>query len=99
MSTLHDTRPDTSDPDLRRAAIERIEARRGFWTHLTVYVAINTVLIVTWFTVAGQGLFWPIFPLTAWGIGLAFHAADVFAGPPSEELIRREMQRLRSRDS
>lgn len=94
MSMLHDARPDTSDPELRHAAIERIEARRGFWTHLSVYVLINTVLIVTWFTVAGEGLFWPVFPLAAWGIGLVFHAADVFARPPSEDRVRREMQRL-----
>lgn len=99
MSTLHDPGPGTSGPELRRAAIDRIAARRGLWTHLAVYVVVNTVLAVTWFAAIGEGLFWPVFPLVAWGIGLGFHAADVLVGPPSDERIHREMQRLRDRDS
>ena len=42
--------------------------------------------------------FWTHFlayALIGWGIGLAFHAWDVFVErPPSEERIRREMDRL-----
>jgi hypothetical protein len=49
--------------------------------------------VVIWFVVGGR-FFWPMFPLFGWGIGLFFHAWDVFRRPPSEERIRREMQRL-----
>lgn len=42
--------------------------------------------------------FWPMFPLLGQGIGLAAHAWDVYRSDvPSEERIRREMERLRGR--
>src|SRR3712207_7042354 len=36
--------------------------------HLTVYVAVNLILIAIW-AVAGGGYFWPIWPILGWGIG------------------------------
>ncbi|MDX1620767.1 MAG: 2TM domain-containing protein [Nitriliruptorales bacterium] len=89
MQTVDDQR-DT----LREQAIARLEARREFWMHFTAYVTINTVLVVIWFAISGEGLFWPIFPILGWGIGLLFHGAEVFRRPPTEERIRREMERL-----
>ena len=36
-----------------------------------------------------------MFPMLGWGIGLVFHAWDVFVGSaPSEEAIRHEMDRF-----
>ena len=89
MSTL-----DIPTEQRREQAIKRLRDRSDFWTHLTAYVLINAVIVVTWFVVSGHGLFWPIFPALAWGIGVIFHALDVFRRPPSEERIRREMERL-----
>jgi hypothetical protein len=31
-----------------------------------------------------------------WGIGMVFHAWDTYSRPPSDDRIRREMERLRS---
>lgn len=79
----------------REAAIKRIKAKRGFTTHLVVYVLVNLVLVIVWASVsAATGLryFWPIWILTGWGIGLAMHAWSVFfVKPISEDDIRREM--------
>jgi hypothetical protein len=88
MSTLHD-----HDADLRSQAIERLKKRSEFWSHLTVYVLFNALIVMVWF-LTGAEFFWPIFPLAIWGIGLLFHAIDVFRRPISEERIRREMERL-----
>lgn len=42
------------------------------------------------------GFFWPIFPVVLWGIGVIFHAQDVYSHREiSEEEIRREMERMR----
>ncbi|HEX6257390.1 MAG TPA: 2TM domain-containing protein [Euzebyales bacterium] len=90
MSTTLDTH---SDP-LRAEALERLRKRDEFQTHLVAYLLVNSTLVAIWFLATGAGFFWPMFPLLGWGIGLFFHAWDTFRRPPSEERIRREMQRL-----
>ncbi len=86
--------PGRSDEDLRARALERLKAKREFSAHVLAYVLVNAFLIVIW-AVTDSGFFWPIFPILGWGIGLAFHAWDVFRSGPSEDQIRREIDRLR----
>lgn len=85
---------DNRDAVLRSQAIERLKKRSEFWSHLAAYVLINALIVTVWFAVADGGFFWPIFPLAGWGIGLFFHAMDVFRRPFTDERIRREMNRL-----
>jgi hypothetical protein len=80
--------------DLRQRALERLEKRAEFRMHLAAYILVNAVLVTLWFVMFEGGLFWPIFPMLGWGIGLAFHAMDVYRRPMTEERISREMQRL-----
>jgi hypothetical protein len=76
----------------REAAIERIKERREFGTHVFVYLAVNTLLVVVW-AVSSGGYFWPVWPIAGWGIGLVIHAWETFRRPISEEAIRREMEK------
>ncbi|HEX6580932.1 MAG TPA: 2TM domain-containing protein [Actinomycetota bacterium] len=79
---------------LRHRAEESLNKKLEFWTHLLAYVLINGVIVAIW-AMTGADFFWPAFPIAGWGIGLAFHAWDVYIErPPSEERIRREMDRL-----
>lgn len=39
---------------------------------LAIYAAVNLLLIVVW-AISGAGYFWPVWPLVAWGVGLAKH--------------------------
>jgi hypothetical protein len=79
---------------LRDRAEESLKKKSEFWTHLLAFVVINGVIVVIW-AMTGADFFWPAFPIAAWGIGLVFHAWDVYIErPPSEERIRREMDRL-----
>ena len=79
---------------LRDQAEESLKKKSEFWTHLLAYVLVNGSIVAIW-AMTGAGFFWPVFPIVGWGIGLAFHAWDVFVErPPSEERIRREMDRL-----
>ncbi len=50
----------------------------GFRVHLAVYVAVQAMLVVTWYLTSGRsgdGFPWFLFPLLGWGIGLAAHYA------------------------
>ena len=85
----------TDEQTLRDRATKALRKKRDFTSHLVTYVAVNGLLIVIWATVGGDGFFWPVFPLLGWGIGVLLHGWDVYRGEPTEEAIRREMERLR----
>jgi hypothetical protein len=77
----------------RQWAIKRIRAKRGFWIHFFIYVAVNAFLVAVW-AVTWTGYFWPVWPMLGWGIGVIAHAVVVFVGPSeiSEERINREIR-------
>jgi hypothetical protein len=60
---------------------ERVEAIKGFYIHLTVYIVVNLMLF-TINMVTSPGSLWFIWPLMGWGIGFAFHALSVFVFYP-----------------
>lgn len=83
----------TSIDDQRRAAIQRLGAKRDFRIHLAVFVLVNTMLVIIW-AVTGGGFFWPIWPIGGWAIGLAAHAFNTFYQRPiTEDDIEAEMRR------
>lgn len=63
-------------------AQKRVKAIKGFYTHLTIYLLVNAFIIITLFlNLDKEEEFWhfstfstPLF----WGIGLTFHALNVF---------------------
>jgi hypothetical protein len=86
---------ETPDTDLRSRAVARVKKKIEFRMHLFVYVMVNAALVVIWLFM-GAGFFWPAFPLLGWGIGVIFHANDVYGRhEPSEQDVRREMERMR----
>ena len=78
----------------RQWAIGRIRAKRGFWMHLGVYLAVNALMVFIW-AAASAGNFWPVWPMLGWGIGVVAHAASVFIGPSeiTKEQIDRELRK------
>ena len=58
-------------------AKERVEAVKGFYIHLTVYVVVNLILFSINMIVSPDGL-WFFWPLMGWGVGVALHALRVF---------------------
>lgn len=87
---------DPEPVDLRERAIVRLKKKRDFQAHLLAYLSVNAFLIAVW-AITGSGLFWPMFPMLGWGIGLFFHAWDTYTWGLSEQRISREMDRLRRR--
>jgi len=58
-------------------AKKRVEALKGFYVHLTVYVLVNLLLFSIDMLTSPQSL-WFFWPLLGWGIAIALHALGVF---------------------
>lgn len=96
-------RPPMSPEEVERIARRRASAKLGWYTHATVYVAVNVFL----FLISSASGFghrnWSIYPMLGWGLGLALHGISVFMlGRGSglrERMIQKERERLqRERD-
>ena len=83
-------------PESYKRAKKRVEARVGFYIHLTVYLVVGIMLMVINFATSTEYL-WFKWPLFGWGIGVVFHALNVFvfsgASLITEQMIEREMQK------
>jgi len=70
-------RPRPPDPG-------RAKAKAAFQRHLFTYAWVNGMLVAIWALTNFGGYFWPVWPMLAWGIGLASHAFSVY-GPRADE--------------
>jgi len=86
------------DP-IRRQALGQLRKRRDFYNHLLAYGVCNLMFVLIWAAMGRwqfHNFFWPIFLIAGWGMGLIFHAVDVFSRQqPTEQQIQREINRLR----
>src|SRR5262245_44624261 len=90
-------RTNEDQAELRQRAKESLKLKSEFRAHLLAFVLVNTFIVLIW-AATGAGFFWPAFPIAGWGIGLAFHARDAYGrAVPTEDEIRREMERLSQR--
>lgn len=87
---------DLGEDDLRRAAERRADAKLAFRSHLMAYVVVNAGLIAI-NLITSPGEYWFIWPLMGWGVGLVAHgmATYVWTGDSREQMIQKEMERLR----
>ena len=74
-------------------AKERVEALRGFYIHLTVYVIVNLGLFIINMMTSPETL-WFIWPLMGWGIAIALHALRVFVERPGSSWEEKKISEL-----
>lgn len=83
-----------------QSALRQVRRLRGFYAHLSVYLAVNAGLLVI-NLLASPGRLWVAWPLAGWGIAIAIHGASVFLGGRlfgrewEERKVRELMQRGR----
>ncbi|MCP4632514.1 MAG: 2TM domain-containing protein [candidate division Zixibacteria bacterium] len=81
-------------------AKERVEAKIGFYTHLSAYIVISIFLIIINYSTSSQYL-WFKWPLIGWGIGVLFHGLGVFVfsggSAIAERMIEKEMKKEASK--
>ena len=81
-----------SEEEIYRKAREKVEEKKGFYTHFIVYILVNILLIIIW-AATGAGFPWFIFPLGGWGIGVLFHFLGVFVFSRQTSWERREIEK------
>jgi hypothetical protein len=64
------------DPRYREAK-EHVEALKGFYVHLLVYVCVMSLLFGI--NILTKAAWWAQWPLLGWGIGILIHAVNVFS--------------------
>lgn len=85
------------EEEIRKIATGRVRAKKGFYSHLTVYILINLMLVAIWFF-TGAGYFWPMWVMLGWGIGLIINGVAVFSKRDSgweKREIEKEMDKIR----
>ena len=80
----------------QQTALKRAKVKIEFKIHLINYIVINAILAVINLTLTPDYL-WFIWPLLGWGIGIIFHALNVYFSPNTsikERMIEKEMKKL-----
>jgi len=78
--------------DLARAK-KVVNARIGFYIHLTAYLVVNALLIFINLATSTERL-WFQWPLFGWGLGIVAHAVVTFGLPGvRSRMIDKEMQK------
>lgn len=78
-----------------RQARKRVDDRRELGSHVAAYVVVNAFLILIW-AITGAGYFWPIWVLSAWGIGIVMHVWEVLVRRPVTDAdVEAEIERHR----
>ena len=69
--------------DKYKRAKKRVDEIKGFYIHLTVYIVVNTFIIINIALRTGSLWHWAHFITPFfWGIGLLFHASHTFRYNP-----------------
>ena len=81
-------------------ARKRVEAKIGFYIHLSVYIVVSILLVIINLSTHSPYL-WFKWPLIGWGIGVLFHALGVFVfsggSAIAERMIEKEMKKEASK--
>lgn len=75
----------------------RVQKIKEFYIHLITYGIVNIFLIVNNLIIDPNDL-WFIFPLLGWGIGVVFHAFNVYGRNFSKGWERRKISELMLKD-
>ena len=79
-----------------RRAKKKLEAKRGFYMHLFVFIGVNILLVIINLLTSPQYI-WFMWPLVGWGIGVFFHALGVFVFSGrlaiTEQMIEKAMKK------
>lgn len=92
--------------DIRDRAERRVKELKDFYSHLTTYILVCTLLVIIDLAASGSGqdtflgLTWAYWPIFGWGVAVLFHAVSVFFEPTGweERKVRQYMEKEADRE-
>lgn len=78
------------DRKIYKKAKKRVAQKKGFYSHLGSFIAVNLFLFLL-NILTFEGDLWFFFPLISWGVGLLIHYFTVF-GLPGTKVLSREWE-------
>jgi fatty acid desaturase len=96
MTVEEDTQATVvSEDKVYRWARERAEMLQGLYIHIMVFVVTMLGLFgINYATRGDDGIWWFIWPLLIWGIGLAIHVLVTVVPFFTEEWVERKTERI-----
>ena len=90
-------KPDMSEEEIYEQAKKRVEEKRGFYIHFSVYIVVHIIQVLVWAFAAGGGYPWFLWSLGGWGIGIFFHFLGVFVFKQKSDrvAIEKEAEKIR----
>ncbi|MEL6988144.1 MAG: 2TM domain-containing protein [Bacteroidota bacterium] len=88
------------DEKLYLKAKKRVKKKKEFFSNLGSWIVMSLFFIgLNLYT--SPGFLWCLFPIAGWGIGIAFHAFEVFGAPGfskewEKKAVKKELQRMKS---
>lgn len=82
-----------SEQEIYQEAKRRVEEKKGFFIHFSVYILVNILLVIIWAFPSGGGYPWFLWPLGGWGIGILFHFLGVFVFSRKSNWERKEIEK------
>lgn len=92
---------DSLNKDKYNRAKKRIDELKGFYIHLSIYVVVNTFILINIYLHTDTFWQWEHFiTLIAWGIGVLFHAFKTFGFNPflGKDWEERQIQKYMDED-
>jgi Na+-transporting NADH:ubiquinone oxidoreductase subunit NqrE len=78
---------------------EVAQKRVSFRYHFGIYLAMIPVFCGIWYGTAYLArrdvIFWPVFPIAGWGIGVLFHYLSAYR-KLGDKAVRKEFERLKN---
>lgn len=81
-----------NNQDAYQRAKKRVEAKVGFYTHVSIYIVVSVALLIVNLSTSSEYL-WFKWPLLGWGIGVFCHALAVFVFSGVSAVSRRAIEK------
>lgn len=80
-----------TDYKIYQKARKKVREKRKFFSHLGTWGIMSIFFILL--NIFSSNVFWAIFPILGWGIGVALHGFSVFGKTFGEEWEQRQLEK------
>lgn len=95
----HRAEQDIAKAESGERELYKREKRNEFLQHFSMYLVINTFLVMIFLFTGSHSYFWPKWPMLGWGIGIASHFFATLGEMTSEDAFQKWQLKRRKRQA